>query len=683
MSLHSQSTLPGLALRLALGLLLVSGARLDASSPLTAPAPQGEPGTVTLPLSEYERLLTRAQTRPKRVPEAPLAAAVTHTELRARVDAGLARGSLAMHGEILRPGPVRVALVAGGALLTDVRLAGAPAAGRALGLLRENDVVYAVLQGEGPFALTLEWAAAVLSEPGRATLALPMPHSGTAKAWLDLPGEPVELLLDAGALTARRLVAGRTLLEATLPTGRPARLAWSARDVSTATQATRAARLLSDVKALLTLGEAEEQLAALVDVTVVEGQPETLTLVLPSGFELAGVSGPTLDTLTPQDGRLTLGLRERERRRHQFLLTLTRATAPGSYRSEVAWVSVEGSQRETGELGVLGAGTLDLTAREGGTLKRIDVSETGAALRGLAREPLLMAFRYHRRSGDGPQLALDVQRFDPASMLAALCERAEATTLVTREGRTLTEVRLTVRNQAQPFLRVSLPEQITLLSADVAGQPVKPAQGPDGTRVPLLRAGFRPDGAYTVSFVYLHSGPAFAKRGDARLTLPRFDIPVTRLDWELFLPEGFEVARFAGDLERAEIVERASAVAGFESGVVGGVAGGVPGGVVGGMIGVAEVPAAPPPPKAAEERAAQDVVVAESPALLPRQRQELALAQNLAANAPSDNVLNLQRRVAGVLPVRVEVPRTGSSHRFVRALVLDEESALSFRYKLR
>jgi len=45
--------------------------------------------------------------------------------------------------------------------------------------------------------------------------------------------------------------------------------------------------------------------------------------------------------------------------------------------------------------------------------------------------------------------------------------------------------------------------------------------------------------------------------------------------------------------------------------------------------------------------------------------------------------VNLQRRVAGVLPVRIEVPRSGRSYRFVRALVLDEETKIAFQYKLK
>jgi len=44
-------------------------------------------------------------------------------------------------------------------------------------------------------------------------------------------------------------------------------------------------------------------------------------------------------------------------------------------------------------------------------------------------------------------------------------------------------------------------------------------------------------------------------------------------------------------------------------------------------------------------------------------------------------VFNLQKRVAGILPVHVDVPRSGKSYRFVRPLVMDEETKISFQYR--
>jgi hypothetical protein len=60
---------------------------------------------------------------------------------------------------------------------------------------------------------------------------------------------------------------------------------------------------------------------------------------------------------------------------------------------------------------------------------------------------------------------------------------------------------------------------------------------------------------------------------------------------------------------------------------------------------------------------------------------ERKATQSAQQQAPSQNVINLQRRVAGVLPVRIDVPRTGTLHRFVRPLVLEEETMVAFKYK--
>jgi len=67
----------------------------------------------------------------------------------------------------------------------------------------------------------------------------------------------------------------------------------------------------------------------------------------------------------------------------------------------------------------------------------------------------------------------------------------------------------------------------------------------------------------------------------------------------------------------------------------------------------------------------------------PPVEREARKAAAAAETAASSNVMNLQRRVAGVLPIRVDVPRAGNSYRFVRPLVIDEETKVTFSYKTR
>ncbi len=616
-------------------------------------APQGPPGTVTLPLPEYDRLVDRAAKPPKRPESPPIAAVLARAEAHLRVGGDSVRGTFTLAGEVFRTGSTKVPLIAGATLL-DARLAGRP-----LPLLHEGEAEVAVLTGPGPFAITLDWGAPLAAEPGRASFILPVPAAGSARATLDVPGEQADIRLAPGLITRRTAANGRTIVEATLDPGSRAHFSWTAREGTAA--APRETRFLSDVKTLVTVGEAELRLAVLVDVNVVQGGPERFALRLPPGFEITGVSGSTLEKTEegPGVGVINLVVRDPARNRHQFLLTLERSSAGGSFQVDVPFPSVDGAQRETGEAAFESVGTMELGATERDDVRRMDVREASAPLKGLARQPLLAAFRYHRKAGELPRVALDVKRFPDAAVLAAVAERAVVTTLVSAEGRTLTEVTLTVRNHAQPFLKVALPEGATLLSAEVAGEAVKPVKGDDGTRVPLLRAGTRPTGPYAGSFVYVHPGSPFAKRGQAAFALPRLDIPVSLVEWELFLPDRYKVSGFEGNAMPADLAgPRGVAHAESEQIRVGGLAEVIDVKTAEGFRGSARAPNA----QAAEASKGRDA----------NEPQQIA---------PSSNVFALQRRVAGVLPVRIDIPHSGASYRFARPLVLDEETTVRFRYK--
>ncbi len=495
--------------------------------------------------------------------------------------------------------------------------------------------VYAAVLPPGPFTLQIEWAGVIVAEPGRASAQLPQLGAGTIRATIDAPGEGSDLTIDRALVLRRARAQGRLIVEATLASGAGSRVAWSSRDAGTASPV-RALRLLDDVKTLVTVAENDLRLTAIFDVSVVQGATATLAVHLPAGFTLSSFTGAPNEGADVVDGRLVVNV-PAGRPRHQFLVALERPIAESGSRRVLTLPWLEGSQRETGDIAIEGVGALELVVAEQRPLARIDVAELSPALAALAREPVLAAYRYQRRGAEAVSLAFDVTRFPDAAVLAAAADRATATTLVTPEGRSLTEVSLTVRNQAQPFLRVGLPAGATLLSAEVAGAAVKPAQGADGLRIPLLRPGFRPQGPYAVSFVYLHAGPAFAAKGDASLSLARVDLPVAWLEWEVLLPDRMEASRFDGTaISRARFPLAASPM--------------------GSAYGVAE-----------------SVTVTND-------KMRADVRQN--AGELSLNVQSLQKRAAGVLPVRLDVPRAGRSHTFVRPLVMDEETRVSFRYKL-
>lgn len=615
-----------------------------------ATLPLPDPGQVTLTLDEYNRLVELASRTPKRPEIAPLPYSIQHAELKLRAENNGVMGSVELEGEVFHKGMSKVSLTTGMTILD------AHQGGKSVPLIQENGTHTALLPGPADFSIALDTGLPLRIDAGRASFSLPVPAAGSVQLSLVIPGDHTIAIINPGLITGRKSENGHTTIEATLVPGQTANISWATRESVTPT-VPREVRFLADAKTLVSVSEAEMRVAVLADISVVQGEPSQFQVELPAGYELTGVTGATLDSTETQSGVLTMNVNAPGQRNHEFLISMERPVS--GTKAQSPFVSFKGAQREMGEVLVEGAGTMEITATEGGGLKRMDVKEANPYLRQLAHYPPQAAFRYHRQPNETPTLALDWVRFPDGSVLAAVAESADVTTMVTSEGKSLTEIKLMLKNQAQPFLKVGLPAGATILSAEVAGEPVKPVQGPDGNRVPLFRPGFRPSGPYSVSFVFLHSGAPFAKKGGADLSLPSMDIPISLMNWEVFLPERYKVKDFGGDVIAANRVpEPFREDATMRDRV-------------------------PQPGTTAEmvEVTAQAPTVDTSTAMRTGQPQKVA-RQNIAQNA-SENVVNLQKRVAGVLPVPIDVPRAGTSFSFVRPLVLDEETKVTFSYKSR
>jgi hypothetical protein len=699
--------------------------------------PVEQPRSVTLTLAEYNRLLDLERRVPVAPVAAPVGAVVASANLKITVDRETARGTFLLAGQVLHNGVTRVPLVSGATLMD------ATAAGRPVPLVADGQTLQALIAGPGPFAISADWASPLAFSPGRASFRLPVPQSGAARATIEVPGEQADVRLSAGLITRRTAFNGRTIVEATLDPGTTTEVWWSMRD-SAPVAAAKDLRALADIMTLITLDDSDVRMAALIDVNITQGELRTVRVRLPAGYELQAVTGSSLEESSPVDNDVILTIGNPAARSHQFLITLERAHAGGSFSLETGVVSVQDIQRERGEVAIEGVGTMDLSASEPAGLHRIDVRELNASLQSLARLPILSGFRYQRPAGTAaPQLALNVRRFDDAGVLAAAADRAVATTMITGEGRALTEVRLEMRNRSQPFLKVDLPEGATIVSVDLAGHSAKPASGADGTRVPLMRAGL-PPGPYSVSFVYVHSGTPFQKKGDIAMSLPKMDVPIGVVEWEVFVPEQYKARAIDGNMidarrfrilpasggyrpvvyapptpSEAKLVSPVGVLNGQIRGRVTENQGGVvPGATVrlnvgyyqaaavtdeSGMFTFSGVPhgdAILTTELPGFKTSAVTFPFDGSPRRVEIQLRIASLEETVTVTGqaaiedrrsqvepppmpPSQNVVNLQARAAGVLPIRVDVPRAGVSHEFMKPLVVGTEATVTLRYKRR
>lgn len=722
--------------------IVAAGQQRNTTTYTPLPAP-GAAGTVTLSLSEYNRLVELASRKDKTPDGAPLPFVLSHAVFKLRVEKQTLVGTVDIDGALLAPGPVKTPLTTGLTVLE------AKQSNLALPLLQEGSSHAAILIGPGPFAVALGVAAPLTIEAGRASFVLPVPLASSATLSLELPGSHANVRIEPGLVTSRTTVNGSTVIEAALEPGKPARLWWTTREI-TAPVAQRDVRFLSDIKTVVSVGDSQLRLTALCDLTVIQGEAAEFKLPLPAGYELTTASGNTLESHEVSGDILTLRVHDPARRNHQFLIAMERANR--ETKADAPLLAFTGAQRETGEVLIEGAGAMELIATEAGGLRRMDVREASAITRSLSHFPLQAAFRYNRRAADAPKLQLEWRQFLDADVLSAVAERATVTTLANVEGRTLTEISLRVRNHAKPYLKIELPAGAQLVTAEIEGQRVKPVEG---GRVPLLRAGLDSSRAYTVSFVYLSNGARFAKNGSYDMGLPKLDIPVNLLTWEVSLPDRLEVKQFGGNALAAELFPAALAnnfgvdgvdnnnfdanfwnandLSTLEPGQIGGIVVDPNGAVVPGaqvtvnntQSGASQTTTTngdgnwvisgmqPGPVKVVISTpgfknmqydlelqtskparmgttlevasVAETVTVTGSGGLVENRRIEELAKKKQVENlySLSQNAVNLQRRVAGILPVPVEVPRSGKSYRFVRPLVLEEETRITFQYKSR
>ncbi len=701
-----------------------------------APAPvAGGAGSVTLALPEYNRLMDLAA-RADGAAAAPVTAAASAV-FDVRVNGATARGTMIVTGTAVRPGPSRVALVAATAVLE------VPASAAATPLVTVGDAIAAVVPAPGPFTVTLGWSAEVRTDAGRTTLTLPAPRTGTARAVVEVPGEPGDLRVRGGTVSSRRRTpAGATALDITLVPAAAAEVSWIARDVATEAPA-GPARVVSDVATVVTLSDTDVRVSAVVTLDVSRGRLPACTLTVPAGYRVAAIHGATVDRVETTPDAVVVTFLTPDAPRHVLLAELERPWPGGAATVDAVTIGVVDAQRERGDLAVESPGTTVVTESTAERADRVDVREMGAGVRALARWPLLAAYRYQRASGGaGPRVALGVARFADADVAPAIVSAAAATTLVTTDGRALTEVRLRLENERQPFVRVGLPAGGRIVSVTLDEEAAKPVTGADGLRLPLLHAE-RGGAARELRYVYLHDGTPLVRKGEVQILLPTMDLPIGVVHWEVFVPDDIRARRVEGtaidagrfdDRRRpapwmpvgtAGVISvhqppriRISALQGGPAGQVRGRATEVGGGPLPGVTVmvrsgsyvarvvtnehgdyvVSGVPAGRVSLEATLTGFSAGLIgfdfdgqpVAVDVVLAVGHLQETVTVTgeapliDVSRSEPTpDHVLELQQRVAGVLPIRVDVPRAGRALRFVAPLVVDAAPSLTLRYRRR
>jgi len=509
-------------------------------------------GWVVIPVTEYRDLRARAFPAPAEPQVPAVDATLTRVDYDLRVNGDLAAGRASITVDVFRDGWVR-APIPEGLLVREATLEGKPVSlvpGPA-----GNRSLFVLLSKRGRTVLTMDVAVPVSSASGEETLALPAGAAGVTRASVTLPRREVEVRIADGLLAEKSETGTDTKWVAYGQGNGPLRLTW--RQKMEDHHASQPLRFRGALTELLGLGEDSTAVSAVVDVEIMQGVAREVRIETPQSVTINQVAGASVGDWEVKAGELLVTLIEPEEKTTRFVITgETRLAREGGL--DLPILQLAGAERESGGVAVevLGAGEIKDAKLEG--LERTDAAQMDALVSS-RQSPSLEAFRF--RPGAARSLHVDVARYAQQAVLTANVEEARYRVLMSQDGKTLVQARYAVRNNQRNFVRIALPAGASVWGCSLNGKPARPGQASDGSLLfPLLKTRASEEApAFPVEVLYLNRATAWADKGQARVTLPALDLPVSRTGLVLYYPPLFEASVAQGPFRKEEFAGPVSA----------------------------------------------------------------------------------------------------------------------------
>jgi len=281
---------------------------------------------------------------------------------------------------------------------------------------------------------------------------------------------------------------------------------------------------------------------------------------VPKGVEIMDVSGGDVASwaikANEKDQELKVILHAQRRDQVAFTLELERATPSinGEFPLDCPRLVAVGPkarlERQKGYFGVEVSQGIEARIVGANPATMVDPGELPAFVRDQAQGFIAYAFKFLEPVSP----KINLTKHQEVAVSTAQIDGAIAQTLVSRDGKTLTQLALIVRNNNNQFLIFEkLPSNMEVLSVVLNGEPVKPGIGDGGeVYIPLIRSPqtgkiLQPFGV--VIFLQSRIQP-FGRRGELDLHLPAMSLDASELTWVVSMPEGFHVEENSSDFNK-------------------------------------------------------------------------------------------------------------------------------------
>ncbi len=213
-------------------------------------------------------------------------------------------------------------------------------------------------------------------------------------------------------------------------------------------------------------------------------------------------------------------------------------------------------EREHGWLAVEVPGKLRIEEMAKQDIIALDVRQLPPEMVKSAVSPIIRAYRYHTPTA---RVELAYEKLPEKEPASASVDRVRAFSVISEDGRMLTDLKIRLRNRLRPSLALDMPDDVSVLSVHLDGEAVRPSRDAKGRLIlPLKRSeGVDSLEQITLQTVLESRVEPFRMAGRETLRLPAIDLPVSSAEWSVYLPARNVYSGLRGDVAKQRYVSDA------------------------------------------------------------------------------------------------------------------------------
>lgn len=414
----------------------------------------------------------------------------------------------------------------------------------------------------GPLEIALEFAVSAKKAGGVSQVSFDRVLPGTSLVDLTVSPKDVDVKVTGAQSLVLKSAADKTHVAAAVPSNVPISISW---ERALPKVAAAPPKLYAETRTLVAVAEGMLLCQETVSYNILHSPVRELSLRAPAGASVLTVVGNNVqDWRVDKDGNLQVVLRGEAAGAVALQITYEQ---PSRADVEAPVIHPTGVERERGYVGVVAVANVEVSPGKVDGATGIDVRQLPSDIVGMTNQPILLAFRH---LGEKFSIPLTIKKHAEVDVLVTIVDSSAYTAMQLPDGRRITKVIFSVRNNRNQFLRLKMPvgkgkgqpSGADIWSVSVGGNTVSPAKDEQGNvLIPLVRSarGGQELAAFPVEIVYVETSEVKTPaKGQIRVGLPVCSVPVVHVMYSYYVPAegkytvGWGESGFSGPLRVVE-----------------------------------------------------------------------------------------------------------------------------------